>query len=99
MSLLGAKALEYSALFSLTNNLVLLDDVNCTGTEDMLLKCSHASIGHHSCGHPDESYNVTVVIQCKGVYSSNPQEAAIAALPLTMHQQAWVNPPHEHTHM
>ena len=78
--------------------MVLLDDVHCTGFEDMLLNCSYASTGNHSCGHLDESHSI-VVIQCKGVYSSNTQEAAVAPLLLTIHPQTWVNPPHAHTHI
>ena len=45
----------------------------------MLLDCSHAGIGHHSCGHLDESHNI--VIQCKGVYSNNTQAHPMFNLP------------------
>ena len=46
---------------------VLLDKVHCTGDEEMLMDCSHASIGNHFCSQflQDESSNVA--IQCGGI--------------------------------
>ena len=33
---------------------IFLDNVQCTGTEDRLIDCSHSSIGSSSCDHGDD---------------------------------------------
>ena len=34
---------------------IFLDDVNCTGSETMLIDCSHRGIGVHSCVHSEDA--------------------------------------------
>ena len=34
---------------------ILLDDVNCVGTEIQLLQCPHSGIGIHNCGHHEDA--------------------------------------------
>ena len=33
---------------------ILLDDVNCTGSENSLSECSHGGIENHDCVHPED---------------------------------------------
>lgn len=33
---------------------ILLDDVECEGTEKTLLQCKHAKIGKHNCSHDED---------------------------------------------
>lgn len=37
-----------------TNLLILLDDVECEGTERTLLHCKHAVTGKHNCSHAED---------------------------------------------
>lgn len=37
-----------------TNLRILLDDVECEGTERTLLHCKHATIGQHNCSHAED---------------------------------------------
>ena len=52
---------------------VLLDDVQCTGEEDELLDCSHASIGDHRCGKLFQDqliqspHKFDIAIRCQGM--------------------------------
>ena len=32
-----------------------LDDLNCVGTEDALINCSHNGIREHNCGHSEDA--------------------------------------------
>lgn len=34
---------------------ILLDDVQCEGTEETLLNCQHAGVGIHNCGHHEDA--------------------------------------------
>lgn len=34
---------------------ILLDDVQCEGTEETLLNCQHAGVGQHNCGHQEDA--------------------------------------------
>ena len=34
---------------------IWLDNLNCTGSEDSLLNCSHHGIGQHSCSHGEDA--------------------------------------------
>ena len=60
-------------MFGLGSGRVLLDDVHCTGEEDRLFECSHASIGNHFCGklffidHIQSPHEFDVSISCEGM--------------------------------
>ena len=51
---------------------IFLDGVQCNGTEEKLMDCFHASIGHHACGHLDieTQHDFDVAIMCKGIIIS-----------------------------
>ena len=49
---------------------ILLDGVNCSGSETNLLACSHSGFGNHNCGHvEDVGVTCIPVKQCK-LYST-----------------------------
>lgn len=37
-----------------TNLRIMLDDVECEGTERTLLHCKHATVGEHNCSHAED---------------------------------------------
>jgi len=41
---------------------IVLDDLNCLGTESSLFDCSHGPIGIHNCAHSED---VGVTCTCK----------------------------------
>ena len=43
------------AYFGQGTDLIWLHNVQCTGSENELLKCSHDGIGGHRCGHADDA--------------------------------------------
>ena len=47
---------------------VLLDKVHCTGDEELLMDCSHSSIGNHFCSQFLQDGSSRVAIQCAGTY-------------------------------
>ena len=50
----GAVAMG-SAAFGQGSGLIFLDDVNCAGTETVLLGCSSRPLGSHNCGHYEDA--------------------------------------------
>ena len=34
---------------------IWLDNVECNGTEGLLLECPHQGLGHHNCGHDEDT--------------------------------------------
>ncbi|XP_052786352.1 uncharacterized protein LOC128221780 isoform X2 [Mya arenaria] len=52
----GGKALEGDWFEPLAGDIpILLDDVQCTGTEDSLEQCDHAGWGIHNCDHSEDA--------------------------------------------
>ena len=43
------------ATFGAGTGRIVLDDVQCTGSEDSLLNCTHAGIGNSNCGHNEDA--------------------------------------------
>nr|XP_061801614.1 scavenger receptor cysteine-rich domain-containing group B protein-like [Nerophis lumbriciformis] len=43
------------AAFSFGTGPILLDNVQCTGDETHLSKCSHSGVGQHNCGHHEDA--------------------------------------------
>uniref|UniRef100_A0A8C9YCB9 Soluble scavenger receptor cysteine-rich domain-containing protein SSC5D n=1 Tax=Sander lucioperca TaxID=283035 RepID=A0A8C9YCB9_SANLU len=43
------------AFFGEGQNRIWLDDVQCTGHEPSVLKCSHRPMGEHNCGHSEDA--------------------------------------------
>ena len=52
------------AVFGQGESPVFLDQVDCIGTEERLLDCSHGGIGHHFRAAECE---LDIIISCKGV--------------------------------
>ena len=44
-----------SAYFGQGNGSILLNDVQCTGSEVSIFSCSHKSIGSHDCSHSEDA--------------------------------------------
>ena len=53
---------------SISNHPIMLDIVDCTGTEDTLLECSHSAIGNYLCGQFIKHEPLHVAIQCQGMH-------------------------------
>ena len=51
----GAVAAHQSAYFGQGSGQILLDDVQCTGTETSLFSCSHRGTRIHNCGHSEDA--------------------------------------------
>ena len=68
--MVGAKTVPSFVFDSTSNPLVLLDEVHCNGDEEMLMDCSHSSIGNHFCSQFLRDESSYVAIQCAGVYLS-----------------------------
>ena len=65
--ILDAAVIRKLLFDSMSRSPIVLDDVHCTGTEDKLLDCSHASIGNHLCDQFfDMNEPLKVAIQCQG---------------------------------
>ena len=58
-----ASTLTFDVFGSLPSHPVLFDSVHCSGDEERLLDCPHASVGNHLCS--DFSSSI-VAVQCKG---------------------------------
>ena len=58
--------LPLSYFGSISNHPVLFDSIHCTGSEEKILDCSHASIGNHFCSNVSRDGPSNVAIQCKG---------------------------------
>ena len=50
----GATAFNF-AFFGQGTGPILIDDVECTGSEDRLISCRHTPIGVHNCIHLEDS--------------------------------------------
>ena len=49
------KAAKHAEFGEGTRLRILLDDVQCEGTEDTLLDCKHAGVGKHNCAHYEDA--------------------------------------------
>ena len=49
--------------FGSTTVAIVLDDVQCTGTEEGLLNCSNSGVGVHDCTHAEDAGVI-----CNGTY-------------------------------
>ena len=61
----AAIPLPFSYFGSASNHLVLFDSVQCTGSEEMILECSHSTIGNHFCSQFSKDSTSSVAIQCQ----------------------------------
>ena len=59
---LGAKEYYHGAHYGGGSGRILLDDVECTGSESSLLHCIHIGIHRHNCSH-----NEDVGVKCIGM--------------------------------
>jgi len=48
---------------------ILLDDINCDGTEEHISVCSHADWGDHNCRHYED-----VAVFCTNSYAGDEQK-------------------------
>ena len=51
----GAVTAHQSARFGQGAGQILLDDLQCIGTESSLLECPHLGINSHNCGHHEDA--------------------------------------------
>ena len=45
--------------------LIVLDDLNCTGSEPRLIDCPHRGLGSHNCSHSDDAG-----VRCSGIMNT-----------------------------
>ena len=57
-----------SAYFGEGSGLILLDNVNCGGSESSMFDCRHRKFGEHDCGHKEDAGVVCVGESSKGMY-------------------------------
>lgn len=49
------KAAKHAEFGESKNLKIILDDVQCEGTEETLLDCQHAGVGKHNCAHYEDA--------------------------------------------
>ena len=65
---LGAQRFYHGAHYGRGFGEILLDDVNCTGSENSLLYCKHRGVHIHNCAH-SEDIGVKCAGTCMNVYT------------------------------
>ena len=58
---IGATAVA-RAFYGQGNGFILLDNMECTGTEERLIDCPHQGFNQHDCRHSEDA---GVLCQCK----------------------------------
>ena len=51
----GAVSAPGSAHFGVGSGQIWLDNVNCSGSENSILKCRHNGVGRHICNHDEDA--------------------------------------------
>ena len=70
MFLIGAMA-RMRAHFGQGSGAILLDNVECSGTEWRLIDCPHNGLGIHNCQHgEDAGITCNATCKCRRMYSS-----------------------------
>ena len=60
---LGAQGYVHGAHYGQGSGRILLDDVQCTGSESSIMHCKHSGIHRHNCHHSED-----IGIVCAGMY-------------------------------
>ena len=61
--LLGAQDYVHGAHYGQGSGRILLDDVQCAGSESSIMHCKHSGIHRHKCHHSED-----IGIVCAGMY-------------------------------
>ena len=60
MGFSSASAAQHGAHFGQGTGNIILDDVNCSGTENRIIDCQHSGYLNHNCGHSEDASVVCV---------------------------------------
>ena len=51
----AATSAPRNAFFGQGTGEIMLDEINCVGTESGLAQCGHSGHGNHNCGHSEDA--------------------------------------------